>query len=116
MPGLHLSEQAPQAFLSVGDAARPKGVPVGGGVDRDDWLSEPGFSLGGELDHRQVGADLNDGVDIVPVELEQRAAQALFCDFRYVGPAMTAQRYVAHHFEAAIVQKAPDVGISRRII
>jgi hypothetical protein len=49
-------------------------VPVGGGVDRDDRLAEPEFRHGREPDHREVGADLHDGVHVVAVELLDRLA------------------------------------------
>src|SRR4051812_45538621 len=63
-----LPEQPAEAVDRVADAARAERVPIGDGVDREDRLLEPALRLGGDAAHWQVGAELDDRVDVGPVE------------------------------------------------
>ena len=77
MTASEFRQQAAEPFHLILDAVGAQRMPIGGGVDRDDRLSEPHFGGGCQPHHRQVGADLHDRVDIVAVELDQRGAQRL---------------------------------------
>src|SRR5581483_7330512 len=65
---LEAREELREAIELVVDAVHAAGVPVGGDVDADHRLVEPALGLVGELRHRQVGAELDDGLDVGPVD------------------------------------------------
>ena len=71
------SSSRPKPVHLVRDAVGAQRVPIGRGVDRDDRLAEPQLGGGREPHHRQIGADLDDGVDVVAVELRSARRAAL---------------------------------------
>ena len=100
LPGLlKLFEQAAEARHFVQNSVPAQRVPIGRRVDGDDRLAEPQFGGSGEPHHAEIGADLDDRVDVaaVAVELDQLVAQQLGRDLGDRGPAPARQINVAHH-------------------
>src|SRR6266511_5016386 len=63
-----LSEQGAVAGEAIGDATGPEGMPEGRRVDGDDGLAEPALRLVGQPHHGEIGAGLDDGVDMGTIE------------------------------------------------
>src|SRR5262245_14589881 len=72
-----LSEERPPAMNLVFDPVLAQRVPVDRGIDRDHRLAEPELGGRGDLGHREVGADLNHGIDLAAIHLEDRVAELL---------------------------------------
>nr|WP_299454671.1 hypothetical protein [uncultured Pigmentiphaga sp.] len=74
--------------------------------------------LGGRChpDHREIGAHLHDGLDIVSVEFADRRTAHFIGSVRDLDRARTAQANVAHDREAAVFEKAANFGVCDREI
>ena len=68
------SSRRPSPGIFVHDLVLPQRVPVGRGVDGDHRLAEPHLGGGGEPHHAEVGADLDDGIDVAAVAVRARSA------------------------------------------
>ena len=77
-----LQQQRAEAVDLVVDAVLAQRPPVDAGVDREHRLVEPELGDAGEPRHREIGADLDDGVDVRPVHLDDGVAQFALGDMR----------------------------------
>src|SRR5207253_2563420 len=92
----------------IGDPVLPKRMPVCRGVDGDYGLAQPHFGGGGQTDHAQIGAHLDDRVYVAPVtvELNELFTQHPGWDFGYGRPALALEINITHHFESAVAEIA----------
>src|SRR5262249_38865107 len=67
-------QQAPESGDLVRDPVLAQRMPVGRRVDGNDRLAQPQPRGAGATSHAEMGADLNDAVDIVAVERDQLLA------------------------------------------
>src|SRR5215472_13902386 len=70
-----IEQQRAEAVDFVGHAVAPQRPPIGRRIDRQHRLVEPELGSRGEPGHREIGADLDDGFDIGPVDFADRVAQ-----------------------------------------
>ena len=76
-------KNAPKPEDTISDPATADRVPVGHRVDRQHGFAEPAFRLRGDRNGRQRRAHLEQGIDIITVELPQRRpdiGQRHLCD------------------------------------
>src|SRR5258708_19638857 len=67
-----LLKNAPKPEDTISDSATADRVPVGHRVDRQHGFAEPAFRLRGDRNGRQRRTHLEQGIDIITVELPQR--------------------------------------------
>ena len=63
--------QLAEAFQRIGDAVAAKRVPVGRDVGRDDGASQFLFQFLDHVDDAQCSTDVQEGVDVVVIELAE---------------------------------------------
>jgi len=99
-----LRQQAAEALDLVLDAIGAQGMPIGGRVHGDDGLAKPQLGGRGKPYHRQVGANLHDGIDVVAVEPPQRVATLRRRDLGDRRPRPALECNVAHHAKPTSVK------------
>lgn len=71
LESLELFQQPPEAVDLVDNLVGTQRVPPGCGVDRDHRFSEPPLGVSRQADHRKIGPDLQNGIDVGAIELRQ---------------------------------------------
>ena len=79
-------------------------------------LSSHSSPRGGEPGHREIGADLNNSLDIGPVDGAHRVPQFAFADMRDQYRARAFEADEPRHLEPAISEKPPDLRVGDRHI
>src|SRR5712671_3177380 len=101
-----LSKQGAVAGEAIGDAAGAEGVPESGRVDGDDGLAEPALRLVGQPHHGEIGAGLDDGVDVGGVEVPEHGPKVLLAHVRDCRGRLAAQSGDAHDLEDRLLEEA----------
>src|SRR6266542_1629828 len=111
-----LSEQGAVAGEAIGDATGPEGMPEGRRVDGDDGLAEPALRLVGQPHHGEIGAGLDDGVDMGTIEVPEHVPKLLLAHVRDGGGGLAAQSGDAHDLEARLFEEALHLTVGHRLV
>src|SRR5215831_12728007 len=87
-----LQQERAEALDLVVDAILAERPPIDAGVDRKHRLVEPELRDAGKPRHREIGADLDDGVDVRSVHFEDGVAQLALRHMRNQHGTRTSSR------------------------
>ncbi len=112
-----LLEQPAAADDAVGHAQRPHRMPCGRDVDRDAGLAHHLLDRGEEIAGRKIGADLDDGIDVVAIELLEHGADHVAArHVRDRGGAAAAQALETTDLEAGLAEEALHLLVADRLV
>src|SRR5262244_1261917 len=97
-----LKQKRPEAPDLVVDAVLAQRVPVDAGVDGEHRLVEPELGDAGKPRHGEIGADLDDGVDVRSVHFDDGVAQLTLRHMRNQHGARALESLQAYDLETAI--------------
>src|SRR6266536_6113113 len=97
-----LQQERAEALDLVVDAILAERPPIDAGVDREHRLVEPELGDAGKPRHRQVGADLDDGIDVRSIHFKDGVAQLALAHMRDQHWAGAFEALEAYDLEAAI--------------
>src|SRR6516165_3621638 len=111
-----LQQERAEALDLVVDAILAERPPIDAGVDRKHRLVEPELRDAGKPRHREIGADLDDGVDVRSVHFEDGVAQLALRHMRNQHGTHAFESFQAHDLETAIGKEAADLRVADRHI
>src|SRR5215475_8530774 len=107
-----LEQERAEALDLVVDAILPERPPINAGIDREHRLVEPELGDAGKPRHREIGADLYDGVDVRSIHLEDGIAQLALRHMRNQHGTRAFESFQAHDLETAIGKESAHLRIA----
>ncbi len=111
-----LQQQRAEAVDLVVDAVLAQRPPVDAGVDREHGLVEPELGDPRQPRHRQIGADLDDCVDVRSVDFQDGIAQLALTHMRDQNGARAFEALELHDLETTICEETPHLRVAGRHI
>src|SRR5215475_1971555 len=101
-----LQQERAEALDLVVDAILAERPPIDAGVDREHRLVEPELGDAGKPRHCEIGADLNDGIDVRSIYFEEGVAQLALRHMRDQHGTLAFEPLQAYDLETAIGKEA----------
>src|SRR5262249_20928719 len=111
-----LQQERAEALDLVVDAVLAERPPIDAGVDREHRLVEPELDDAGKPRHREVNADLDDGVDVRSIHVDDGVAQFALRHMRNQHGARALEPLQAYDLETAIDEEAAHLHVADRHI
>src|SRR6516162_11340299 len=111
-----LEQERAETLDLVVDAILAERPPIGAGIDREHRLVEPELGDAGKPRHGEIGTDLDDGVDVRSVHVDDGVAQLALRYMRNQHGTRAFEALQTHDLETAIGKEAADLRVADRHI